>query len=69
MRAAETRSLGTLGRSYFGDQSLNGSNFGGQNKDLGATMLSNNEKTLLSVGVIGIVGWFFFGDKIKKRLK
>jgi len=43
------------------------SNFGAQN--LGAMMLSNNEKTLVTVGVLGLVGWFFFGDKIKKAMK
>jgi hypothetical protein len=43
------------------------SNFGAQN--LGATMLSNNEKTLAMIGVLGVVGWFFFGDKIKKAMK
>ena len=31
--------------------------------------LSDNEKRLVSIGVIGVVGWFFFGDKIKSRLK
>jgi hypothetical protein len=32
-------------------------------------MLSNNEKTLAAVAVIGLVGWFMFGKKIKKSLK
>lgn len=61
---------GTLG-SYFGDQSLNGSNFGGQNKDISSlgALLSDNEKRLATIGVIGIVGWFFLGPKIKKALK
>lgn len=64
-------SLGKLGRaSYFGGQSLNGtgnSKFGGQYKDLG--LLSDNEKRLVMIGVIGLIGWFVFGDKIKKALK
>lgn len=83
-RAAESRGLGDrytgpvprsdLGKlaqqNYIGSQEgIGASNFGGQNKDLGAVLLSNNEKTLLAVGVLGLVGWFMFGDKIKKRLK
>jgi len=53
--------------SYFGAQSLSGQNyFGGQ--DLG-NLLSNNEKRLVAIGVIGIVGYFAFGKKIKKALK
>lgn len=62
-------SLGTLRQSYFGGQDLSDSKFGGQNKDLGADMLSNNEKRLVMVGVIAMVGYFVFGDKIKKALK
>jgi hypothetical protein len=31
--------------------------------------LSDNEKRLIAIGVIGIVGWFLFGDKIKAKLK
>jgi hypothetical protein len=31
--------------------------------------LSDNEKRLAAIGVIGIVGWFFFGAKIKRQLK
>lgn len=31
--------------------------------------LSDNEKRLLSIGAIGLVGWFFFGKKIKKAMK
>lgn len=70
-RAATTRELGGSLGSYFGGQNkdLGASNFGGQNKDLGAALLSNNEKTLLAVGVLGLVGWFMFGDKIKKGFK
>lgn len=35
----------------------------------GAVLLSNNEKTLVAIAVIGIVGWFAFGSKIKKAMK
>lgn len=76
-RAAETVSLGSLGKldvyGYAGGQDLGqASNFGGQNKGIqgmGAVMLSNNEKALVAVAVIGIAGWFFFGSKIKKGFK
>jgi hypothetical protein len=76
-RAASSKSLGAhpgdLGklrvRSYFGGQDLSNSNFGGQNKELGAMMLSSNEKRLVMIGVIGIAGWFFFGKQITKALK
>ena len=65
------RLYGDLGRTkYFGGQLNNYvSNFGGQNKDLGAAMLSDNEKRLVMIGVIGLVGWFFLGPKIKKAMK
>lgn len=54
-------------QSNFGAQNLSGSNyFGGQ--DLG-DMLSNNEKRLAAIGVLGLVGYFVFGKKIKKALK
>ena len=45
--------------------------FGGQDKDLslGNSMLSNNEKTMLAMGVIGMLGWFAFGPQIKRALK
>lgn len=73
LRGGGFGSLGKLGRSsYFGGQYLNGvgdSYFGGQNKDLGAALLSDNEKRLVMIGVIGLVGWFVFGDKIKKAMK
>ena len=32
-------------------------------------MLSDNEKRLVVISVLGITGWFFFGDRIKKALK
>lgn len=69
-------SMGNSLGSYFGGQDLGGSlgsYFGGQRKGLGNQgelgMLSDNEKRLVSIGAIGIVGWFFFGKKIKKALK
>ena len=80
-RGGESRSLGSLGGygslgklnvyGYGGGQDLGASNFGGQNKDLGlgASILSNNEKRLVMIGVIGLVGWFMCGDKIKKGFK
>lgn len=78
-RGAESVSLGGslgsygLGKlnvyGYAGGQDLGASNFGGQNKDLGAVLLSNNEKALVAIAVIGIVGWFVFGKKIKKGFK
>jgi hypothetical protein len=79
-RGAEARSLGSLGGygslgklnvyGYAGGQDLGYvSNFGGQNKGLGAAMLSNNEKTLAAVAVIGVVGWLVFGKRIKKGFK
>jgi hypothetical protein len=71
--------LGSLGKldlrsTYFGSQGFGDSNFGGQNKNihslsLGAAMLSDNEKRLVMIGVIGLVGWFAFGDKIKKAVR
>ena len=77
-------SLGNVSqRSFFGGQQLNG--VGSLQEDirhydplsraatfstgLGAAMLSDNEKRLVTIGVIGLVGWFFFGDKIRKALK
>lgn len=31
--------------------------------------MSDNEKRLVSIGVIGVVGWVLFGAKIKAKLK
>jgi hypothetical protein len=69
--------MGSLGKiqqssNFGGQEGLNGaqpSNFGGQDKGLGAMMLSNNEKTLVAVAAIGLVGWFVFGKQIKKSFK
>lgn len=69
-------SMGKVQQSLFGGQDLGkASYFGPQDigyfapapKGLG--MLSDNEKRLVAVGVIGIVGWLMFGDKIKKGFK
>jgi hypothetical protein len=51
--------------SYFGPQDIG--YFAPAPKGLG--MLSDNEKRLVAIGVIGIVGWLMFGDKIKKGFK
>jgi hypothetical protein len=61
---------GSLG-SYFSGKGLGQYKFGDQEVgySLGAAMLSDNEKTLVVVGVLGIVGWFFLGPKIKKAMK
>jgi hypothetical protein len=73
---------GTLG-SYFGNQDvgmvqdlgmeqdlgkIHQFNFGGQDMR-GLGMLSDNEKKLAAIAVLGIVGWFLFQKQIKKALK
>jgi hypothetical protein len=72
------KSLGKLNvYGYAGGQDLGYvSNFGGQNKDISLESLrgilpalSDNEKRLVTIGVIGVVAWLAFGDKIKKALK
>jgi hypothetical protein len=63
--------LGDSHTKYFGHQDvgkIHQFKFGGQDMR-GLGMLSDNEKKLAAIGVLGVVGWFLFRKQIKKALK